>query len=90
MTTHYKIRIHGKVQKVGFRYHAYVNAIRFKLTGFVTNEAEGSVYIEAEGEEDNLLAYLEWCKSGTEWSDVDSVDIKKGPVVHYTDFNIRH
>ena len=42
-------RIHGRVQGVGFRMQAQSRATRLGLTGWVRNEADGSVRVEAEG-----------------------------------------
>lgn len=90
MIIHYDIRIHGKVQKVGFRFHAHLEATRINLKGFVRNESEGGVYIEVEGEESDLNSFLEWCREGPPMSVIDSVDMKKAPVVEFDRFSIRH
>ncbi|HUC31088.1 MAG TPA: acylphosphatase [Candidatus Paceibacterota bacterium] len=77
---HLIIKIYGDVQGVGFRDEAYWTARKLHVAGFVMNDPEGLVYIEAEGEEDALKDFLAWCKKGpitarvkrveTEWSDV--------------------
>lgn len=90
MISHYTIIITGQVQKVGFRFQANLEAIRSNLRGFVRNEPDGSVYIEAEGEEDNLREFVAWCEEGPSRSYVESLDIKKGPVTGFTEFVIRH
>ena len=90
MTSHYTIIVSGQVQKVGFRFHANLEAIRNNLRGFVRNEADGSVYIEAEGDEESLKDLLSWCKEGPSHSYVEKVEARKGPVVGYTEFVIRH
>jgi acylphosphatase len=38
------------------------------ITGFVKNLKNGSVYIEAEGEEESLKAMVEWCHKGPPWA----------------------
>ncbi len=45
------IKIYGDVQGVNFRFEAKLTADKLGVKGFVRNEADGSVYIEAEGEE---------------------------------------
>lgn len=90
MTIHYSIKIYGKVQKVGFRYNAYVNAIRNNVNGFVSNEDDGSVHIEAEGTIDELEAFLNWCHKGPPWAVIDRVEARKAPLMHYTEFVIQH
>ena len=46
-----QIRFRGKVQGVGFRYHAKNAASSLGLTGWVRNESDGSVYMEVQGED---------------------------------------
>lgn len=54
-------RFTGWVQGVGFRWRARSAAEALGLTGFVQNDADGSVYLEAQGDpaaHDRLLAAL--------------------------------
>ena len=73
MIKHVKIKIIGVVQRVGFRYHAQAHARALKINGFVRNEDDGSVYIEAEGEEVKLNEFLKWCQEGPASAQIDSV-----------------
>jgi acylphosphatase len=57
-------RIHGRVQGVGFRYHAERQARGLGLTGWVRNRADGDVEILAEGPADALRQLLDWCRQG--------------------------
>lgn len=50
------LRIHGRVQGVGFRPFVYRLAQRFELTGWVQNRS-GEVEIHAQGEADKLDAF---------------------------------
>ncbi len=52
----YKIKITGIVQGVGFRPHVYRLAHEHGLKGWVLNASTG-VYIEVEGDEDNLKEF---------------------------------
>jgi len=55
------IQFFGKVQGVGFRYHATYKARFLGLTGWVKNLYDGSVEMEVQGEPDlidDLLLYL--------------------------------
>jgi acylphosphatase len=58
------IRVSGKVQGVFFRASAKDEADRLGIAGVVRNEPDGSVYIDAEGPEEILLRFLEWCRKG--------------------------
>ena len=51
---HYNIRIFGIVQGVYFRASTKMEADRLGVNGFVQNEMDGSVYIEAEGSAEQL------------------------------------
>ncbi len=44
------VRIHGRVQGVGFRWFAREEARRLGLSGWVTNRPSGDVEVEAGGE----------------------------------------
>jgi acylphosphatase len=59
-----KLKIHGDVMGVGFRDAAYWTARKMYISGFVMNEPDGTVYIEAEGEEKALKEFLAWCRKG--------------------------
>ena len=86
---HYNIRVQGHVQGVGFRYSAQRTATLYNLTGFVRNEPDGSVYIEAEGEGLNLDRYLDWCRKGPAFGRVDRVFHTASAVRGFRRFEIR-
>jgi len=52
------VRYTGHVQGVGFRYTVLSIAGRFPVAGFVRNESDGSVRLEAEGTADELTAFI--------------------------------
>ena len=47
-----KIQFYGRVQGVGFRFHAQYAAEALGLTGWVRNENDGSVRMEVQGAEE--------------------------------------
>ncbi len=68
-----RLRVRGSVQGVGFRPFAYGLASRFKLSGFVRNDADG-VLIEVEGvRADSFLAELK--DMAPPLSRIDSVEV---------------
>jgi acylphosphatase len=83
------IRVHGRVQGVNFRYYTRMTAYQYNVQGFVRNEPDGSVYIEAEGEEEELNMFLAWCYDGPSWARVDKVETQKIPAAGYEDFVIK-
>lgn len=46
-----RMRFHGRVQGVGFRYTAKYLAQSLRLTGWVKNEYDGTVLMEIQGRE---------------------------------------
>lgn len=77
-TTTQKCRatISGRVQGVGFRFTTKQAADELNLGGIVRNEADGTVYVEAVGEADQLSRFIEALRKGpSPSSDVDKVVI---------------
>ena len=56
--------VHGRVQGVGFRASTQREAKRLRLTGWVRNDAEGFVEIQACGDRDALQALHAWLQQG--------------------------
>ena len=57
----FQITISGKVQGVGFRYSARSMAHALGINGIVKNMSNGNVYIEAEGNDNVLKDFINWC-----------------------------
>ncbi|HTL81775.1 MAG TPA: acylphosphatase [Bacteroidia bacterium] len=72
-----RIIVKGKVQGVYFRATTETVATTLELTGFVRNERDGSVYIEAQGNEEPLARFVEWCKRGPERAKVEELLIEE-------------
>ena len=85
---HLSIKVSGKVQGVYFRASAAEKATELGISGFVRNERDGSVYIEAEGEEENLSQLVVWCHQGPVRAQVSKVDVKEGNVQGFVRFEI--
>ncbi len=68
------ITVTGKVQGVGFRWNAIEQAVDMGLVGFVRNQDRNQVYLEAQGEIDQLKRFLGWCHRGPEGANIDKVD----------------
>ena len=71
---HWNITVRGKVQGVYFRLTTKAVADQLGVKGFVLNQSDGSVYIEAEGDDFALRELLEFCQEGPERAEVDDVD----------------
>ena len=85
----FKATVSGKVQGVWFRDSTRQEAIKLKVTGWVKNIPGGTVYLEAEGEENNLKSLERWLHTGSPHSRVDRVDLQWiVPTKTYSTFNV--
>jgi len=83
------LNIYGRVQGVGFRFYTHKKANELNILGFVKNQTDGSVYVEAEGDEDHLEQFIYWCEAGPSWARVTKVDRQNIPVTGYDGFTAR-
>ncbi len=74
---------------MGYRFNAQAQAHKLNLTGFVKNLHDGSVLIQAEGEEDNVNRFVEWCYTGPRWADVTEVHAEETDRAGYHTFEIK-
>lgn len=88
-TLHYKIEVLGRVQGVWFRKYTKEAADSFGVCGYVCNRQDGSVYLEAEGKEEQLQKLLSWLETGSPLSQVTGVLWDAGDLRHYAKFEIR-
>lgn len=86
---HFSIIVSGKVQGVFFRATTKSMAEKFRITGFVRNEKDGSVAIEAEGEDENLKQFVAWCHRGPQHAVVENVTVQEGRLESFTTFEVR-
>jgi acylphosphatase len=85
---HIDIRITGKVQGVSFRAVTKVVADQMGVRGMIRNEADGSVYVEAEGDDTLLEVFVDWCNEGTDRAKIESVEVTPGELKNYQNFEI--
>lgn len=88
MKKHINIKIYGKVQGIFFRASAKELADKLRVSGFAQNMSDGSVYIEAEGEEDKLNQFIEWCHTGPSMAEVEKVEITNKPLKNFSKFEV--
>ena len=69
------IRVTGKVQGVFYRASTQKQAQALHLRGFVCNESDGSVYLEATGPQEALDVLVAWCRQGPPRAQVDQVEV---------------
>lgn len=83
------IQVFGRVQGVGFRFYTEQKAHELNIAGFVQNKGDGSVYIEAEGAEAELEAFVDWCKKGPRWASIRECIVSEMPPLHIEGFGVR-
>jgi acylphosphatase len=83
-------RITGTVQGVGFRHFTTMRAREFGVVGWVRNEADGSVRLVAEGNEDDVKRLLDAVHDGPTAAQVRSVSTDwQEPTGDFDDFRVR-
>lgn len=87
-----KLKIRGKVQKVGFRYSVvdYVLNQKLPIVGHIRNLADGSVEVVAQGDIESLKDLHRFCTKGPPHAQVREVDedLQKISRLEFSDFNI--
>jgi acylphosphatase len=82
--------VEGHVQGVGFRYHVRREAHRLPLTGWVANQADGSVRCVAEGPREALETLLAVLQAGPPGAHVRAVRTTwRAATGSFGDFRIR-
>lgn len=71
-----RLRIHGRVQGVGFRYAALIEAERLGLQGWVRNRRDGSVEAVIRGSAAACEAFTQWARRGPRAARVDRVETR--------------
>lgn len=89
MKESYAITLSGRVQNVGFRYSAMEKANEYDIKGFVQNKPDGTVYLEAEGNSEDLQKFIEWCKEGPVTAVVENMNKQEMPIQNFKRFSIK-
>jgi len=83
--------VRGLVQGVAFRHHTTQAAAQHQVTGWVKNLSDGSVQACFEGEEEQVRAMVQWCRSGPELARVDELIEERGEYTgEFSGFTTRH
>lgn len=85
---HLNITVRGKVQGVFYRETMKAVADQVGVKGFIKNEIDGSVYIEAEGDDFSLDTFLEFCEKGSDRAIVEKVETTEGELKNYRNFEV--
>ena len=82
------LRITGRVQGVGYRYHMAQEASRLGLAGWVRNRSDGSVEALVHGAPTAVQAFIDWAHQGPALARVDGVAVSEAvwPEAHGAGF----
>jgi acylphosphatase len=84
-----RIVLKGKVQQVGFRYFVFKLAAELGVKGFVKNQPDGSVYVEAEADSHTIEVFEAHCQLGPPHSKVTYFLVQPIPFQNFTQFTIK-
>lgn len=85
---HVSIRVYGKVQGVFFRASTKEQADELGIQGSVRNEVDGSVAIEAQGDDETVDRFVEWCQRGPRLATVTRCEVTPGEFQDFKGFSV--
>lgn len=88
MMKHLRITVTGKVQGVYYRATCKAVADQLGVKGFVMNQPDGSVYIEAEGDPFAVDTLLGFCHEGPDNAEVAAVSIAEDALRGFKNFEV--
>jgi len=84
-----EIHVYGKVQGVGYRAVTKHIAKKIGIVGYVQNK-HGYVRIVAEGNKNNLMQLIAFCKKGPEFATVEHVHFNFYPATsEFKEFSVK-
>jgi acylphosphatase len=83
------IAVSGRVQGVGFRYHARLLADTNHLTGWVCNLDSGDVELEVQGHQENLEQFLLQLEKLTMFIRIDKMEVSDLKEIKESGFTVR-
>jgi acylphosphatase len=84
------LRIHGKVQGVGYRFFATRVARRLGLKGWIQNTRDGGVEAAVEGDSDSIDRWIEELREGPRFAEVSQIDQQRRNFTgQFGDFDVK-
>jgi len=84
------VTVKGLVQGVSYRYFTVQKAVQLNVAGWVKNLPNGDVQGCFEGEERDVLALIDWCRSGPSLAEVDKVNVDRMEFTgEFKEFHVR-
>lgn len=88
MAVRKRILVSGRVQGVFYRDTARRRAEEEGVAGRARNLPDGRVEVIVEGDEDAVDRMIKWCREGTDYAEVTSVEVEDQDPRGDTDFRI--
>ncbi len=86
-----EIFVSGHVQGVGYRYFTVEIAAELDIKGYSRNLPDGSVYLEAEGEKEAILGFIDHLWKGPRLARVSDIKVSwRDYRGIFKDFSVRH
>jgi len=83
--------ITGQVQGVFFRSQAKQKARSLGITGWIKNLPNGQIEAVAQGDQNKIKQFIDWCEQGPQLAQVEKVEIKTEQYQsEYQDFEVRY
>ena len=87
----YEIKITGRVQGVGFRYFVLQKAKEQNIKGWVKNSRDGSVEIIAQGDETDMITFLDYLQFGPTRARVNKISKYKTELLSdFDNFSVKY
>lgn len=80
--------IKGRVQGVFYRASAKEMAEHLHLTGWIKNTKEGEVEAVVNGNDNQVLQFVDWCRQGPPKAQVTDVVVSPATASSFPDFRI--
>ena len=80
--------IEGRVQGVGYRYSAKMEAESLGIRGSVQNLSNGSVFVTAQGEKEAMDNFVRWCYKGPPGAIIKSIEKVQGKREEFREFRV--
>lgn len=84
-----RVVVHGKVQGVFFRDGCRREADHLGVTGWASNEPDGSVSAVFEGPPAAVEALVDWARTGSTHSVVERVEVEDTALPGATEFRVK-
>jgi acylphosphatase len=90
MKKHFNLTIVAESNTPGFRFSVMEKAYKHEVCGYIRRKHNGGFFIEAEGDETNLDAFVDWCRKGPLGTIIQRIDIEEADVKELEGFEIKH